>query len=90
MIFKPKKPINRFRKGKINNLLILVLFSLFYYFISLLCRWLASTPDSVTPVWFPDGFAVAFVYLWGYKILPSVFFGSFLANFWAFSVLKVY
>ncbi|PHV61088.1 MASE1 domain-containing protein [Cyanobacterium aponinum] len=88
MTFKPKNLINGFEIRKIGNPFVLLIFALLYYAISLLCRWLASTPDSVTPVWFPDGFAVAFVYLWGYKVLPSVFLGSFLANFWAFSNLN--
>lgn len=74
MTFKPKNLINGFEIRKIGNPFVLLIFALLYYAISLLCRWLASTPDSVTPVWFPDGFAVAFVYLWGYKVLPSVFF----------------
>ncbi|MEL6881651.1 MAG: MASE1 domain-containing protein [Cyanobacteria bacterium J06607_10] len=55
-----------------------------YYGTAELSRWLASTPDNVTPVWPPDGIAVAAVFLSGYSLLPGVFMGSFLANIWAF------
>ncbi|MEL6554048.1 MAG: MASE1 domain-containing protein [Cyanobacteria bacterium J06621_11] len=55
-----------------------------YYGGAELSRWLASTPDNVTPVWPPDGIAVAAVFLYGYAMLPGVCLGSFLANIWAF------
>ncbi len=55
-----------------------------YYLTAEISRHLASTPQSVTPVWPPDGFAVAGVLFKGYQVLPGIFFGSFLANIWAF------
>lgn len=33
------------------------------------------------PVWLPAGIALSAVYLWGYKLLPGVFFASFIFNF---------
>lgn len=47
-------------------------------------RYVASTPQNVTPIWPPDGFASAIVLICGYWTLPGVFLGSFLSNIWAF------
>jgi len=58
--------------------------ALAYYGTAELSRWLASTPQNVTPVWPPDGIAVAAVFLYGFWMLPGVCLGSFLANIWAF------
>jgi two-component system, NtrC family, sensor kinase len=61
-----------------------VALALAYYGTAELARWLASTPDNVTPVWPPDGIAVAAVFLYGYGLLPGVCLGSFLSNILAF------
>lgn len=58
--------------------------ALVYYEIAQICRVLASTPQNVTPVWVPDGFASAAVLIYGYWTLPGVFIGSILSNIWAF------
>jgi two-component system, NtrC family, sensor kinase len=55
-----------------------------YYSTAELGRFLASTPDNVTPVWPPDGFALAAVLLLGYRVWPGIAIGSFFANIWAF------
>lgn len=55
-----------------------------YYGLAEICRHLASTPQDVTPVWFPDGFASAAILLFGDRLLLGVLIGSFLANIWAF------
>ncbi len=62
----------------------IVILALIYYGIAEISRHVASTPQSVTPVWPPDGFASAAVLIFGYQILPGVLIGSFLANIWAF------
>ncbi len=49
-----------------------------------LSRDLASTPNAVTPVWPPDGLAVYVTLLYGNRMLPGVFLGSFFANIQAF------
>jgi two-component system, NtrC family, sensor kinase len=61
-----------------------LLVALLYYELANLSRNLASTPNSVTPVWPPDGLAVGAVLLFGNGMLPGVFVGSFLANIQAF------
>ena len=55
-----------------------------YYGLAELSRNLASTPNSVTPVWPPDGLAVGATLIYGNWMLPGVFLGSFLANIQAF------
>ena len=55
-----------------------------YYALAELSRSLASTPNDVTPVWPPDGIAVAAAMICGKSILLGVGVGSFLANIWAF------
>jgi signal transduction histidine kinase/CheY-like chemotaxis protein len=62
----------------------IAILSLVYYETAQFSRILASTPQNVTPVWPPDGFAAAAVFLLGYWIWPGVLIGSFLANIWAF------
>jgi two-component system, NtrC family, sensor kinase len=58
--------------------------ALLYYGLAMVARNFASTPNSVTPVWPPDGLAVGAVMLYGVGVLPGVCFGSFLANVQAF------
>ncbi|MBV5261218.1 response regulator [Synechococcus moorigangaii CMS01] len=72
----PLKPSQRW--------LLSLLLALVYYGVAALSRLVATTPDSVTPVWPPDGIALGMVLIYGYQILPGVFVGSFLANIWAF------
>ena len=47
-------------------------------------RFLASTPDNVTPIWPPDGFALAALLMLGYRVWPGIWIGAFFANIWAF------
>ncbi|TAF52600.1 MAG: histidine kinase [Oscillatoriales cyanobacterium] len=61
-----------------------LIFALSYVSLAEASRYLASTPDSVTPVWPPDGLAVGAAIIYGNGILPGVFLGSFLANIQAF------
>ena len=67
-----------------KKLILNLIFALIYYQMAEISRDLASTPQNVTPVWPPDGFASALVFIYGYWTLPGVFLGSFLSNIWAF------
>jgi signal transduction histidine kinase len=58
--------------------------ALVYDALAELSRAVASTPNSVTPVWPPDGFAVGIVLLCGKSVLPGIFLGSLGANIQAF------
>lgn len=55
-----------------------------YYGTAELGRTIASTPNNITPVWPPDGIALAAVLLLGDWVAPGIWIGSFLANVWAF------
>ncbi|MHC5916615.1 MAG: MASE1 domain-containing protein [Nostoc sp.] len=61
-----------------------VVLAMIYYEMAEISRYLASTPQNVTPVWPPDGIAAGAVLLFGNWIGYGVLLGSFLANFWAF------
>ncbi|MBE7437831.1 MAG: MASE1 domain-containing protein [Spirochaetales bacterium] len=43
--------------------------------------FLAFLHSQVSPVWPPEGISLALVLLRGYRILPGVFLGAFIANF---------
>ncbi len=83
-----RNTIIKFMKSNLQLILIRLVFilvlALVYYETAQLSRILASTPQNVTPVWPPDGFATAAMLLLGYWIWPGVLIGSFLANIWAF------
>lgn len=66
------------------RLISILLLASIYYITAEISRHVASTPQSVTPVWPPDGFAAAAVLVFGSQILPGVFLGSFLSNIGAF------
>lgn len=66
------------------RIVAIVVLALVYYSTAEISRHVAATPQSVTPVWPPDGFASAAVIILGYQVLPGVLIGSFLANIWAF------
>ncbi len=72
------------RLKPLPRILAIVILALIYYGTAELSRHVAATPQSVTPVWSPDGFATAAVLVFGFQILPGVLIGSFLANIWAF------
>jgi two-component system, NtrC family, sensor kinase len=61
-----------------------VLLAILYYGMAEISRNIASTPQSVTPVWPPDGLAEGAVLIWGNWLWVGVLFGSFLANIMAF------
>jgi len=77
-------PIPPSARTKIHLLCGNIALAFAYYGTAELSRWLASTPQNVTPVWPPDGIAVAAVFLFGPAFLPGVCLGSFLSNIWAF------
>jgi signal transduction histidine kinase len=78
---KHKLPISDLLLKRVSGIIIL---AIAYYGMAEIARHLASTPQSVTPVWPPDGVAVGAVLLFGNWIGYGVLLGSFLANFWAF------
>lgn len=55
-----------------------------YYLTAQWGRTLTSAHNQITPVWPPDGLALAAMLVLGYKTWPGVWFGSYLGNIWAF------
>lgn len=68
----------------ITRCIVILLLAFVYYATAEIGRRVASTPQSVTPVWPPDGFASAAVLLFGSWVYPGILLGSFFANVWAF------
>jgi two-component system, NtrC family, sensor kinase len=69
-------------KGLLHPIAVAVI-AVVYYTTGELGRFLASTPNNVTPVWPPDGFALAALLILGYRVWPGVLIGSFFADIWA-------
>ncbi|NUN64760.1 response regulator [Pseudanabaena biceps] len=72
------------RLKPIPRILSIIIVALLYYGMAEISRHVAATPQDVTPVWPPDGFASAAILIFGFQLLPGVLIGSFLANIWAF------
>lgn len=47
-------------------------------------KLMAIPPGNVTPLWPPSGIALAAILLFGYRIWPGVWLGSFAFNLWFF------
>ena len=54
--------------------------ALAYFALAKLGLGLASIHPSVSPIWPASGLAIAAGLLWGYRALPGIFAGAFLAN----------
>jgi integral membrane sensor domain MASE1 len=53
-----------------------------YFIIGKLSLLLAIPPGYATPVWLAAGIALGGILLFGYRVWPGIFFGSFLVNVW--------
>ncbi len=58
----------------------LLLTALAYFIAGKLSLLLAIPPGFATPVWPAAGIAFTAIFLWGYRLLPAVFAGSFFIN----------
>src|SRR5260370_30455271 len=66
---------------EIKNI-ILNLFITFVYIISgKLGLSLAFVNASTTAIWPPTGIALSAILLFGYRVVPAIFFGAFFVNF---------
>lgn len=68
----------------LGNFFLLMLITFFYFALGRFGQLLALPPGYVSAVWPPSGIALAAVILFGYRVLPGVFFGSFINNFLLF------
>ncbi len=57
-----------------------VVLACIYFLLAKLGLTLATINQSVSPVWPATGFAFSIVYLFGFRTLPAVFVGAFVAN----------
>ncbi len=64
----------------VRNCVWIFLIALTYFVGGLIGHMLAVQPGFATPVWLPSGIALASVILFGNRILPAVFLGSFFYN----------
>ena len=55
-----------------------VLLTIVYYLSAQLTLALSLPPSGATPIWAPSGIALGAVLVWGYRLLPGIFFGDFL------------
>ncbi|BCG64301.1 MAG: two-component system, chemotaxis family, CheB/CheR fusion protein [Methyloprofundus sp.] len=55
-----------------------LLLTIVYYFAAQLTLTLSLPPSGATPIWAPSGIALGAILIWGYRLLPAVFFGDFL------------
>nr|MDQ3016818.1 MASE1 domain-containing protein [Bacteroidota bacterium] len=51
-----------------------------YFILARLSLNLQFEKSNATPVWPPAGFGLAMILLWGYRVIPGIFFGAFAAN----------
>jgi signal transduction histidine kinase len=58
----------------------IALVSIAYYCAARLGLFLAFEHTNASPVWPPSGIAVGLTLLFGYRVLPGVFIGAFIAN----------
>lgn len=62
------------------TVLLSVVVALSYYLAAVLGLSLAIPPGYATALWPPSGIALGVTLVWGYRILPGVYLGAFLAN----------
>lgn len=64
----------------IKDLLLGLILVLVYFVAAKLGLKLAFVNASATAVWPPTGIAIASILIFGYKVVPAIFLGAFLAN----------
>jgi len=70
------------RRYSVLKLIVLnLVFTAIYFACAKLGLGLATLNHNASPVWPATGFAIAIVYIFGFKVLYSVAAGAFLANF---------
>ncbi|MBT3878942.1 MAG: PAS domain S-box protein [Candidatus Scalindua sp.] len=51
-----------------------------YFILAKLGLLMAFKQTNASPVWPPTGFAIAVIFLWGYRVWPGILIGAFLIN----------
>ena len=63
-----------------RTVFLILLLALLYYVAARLSLLMAFENTNATPIWPPSGIALAFVWIFGYRVWPGIFIGAFLAN----------
>jgi PAS domain S-box-containing protein len=79
-----KHPLTNSRPGLVENLLTAGV----YFVLARLSLLLQFQSSNATPVWPPSGFAFAIILLLGYRIVPGIMLGAFVANVLIFNINK--
>lgn len=75
--------INHFGiKNIFSNWIIILLVTVLYAITGYMGLFFAAPPGYATAIWIPSGIALGVVLVWGLRILPGVFLGSLLTNFY--------
>lgn len=70
--------------SKDRTLLWIIVLAVLYYFTAKWSLLLAFKNTNASPIWPPAGIALAFVWLFGYRVWPGIFIGASLANYTTF------
>lgn len=65
-----------------SNLAIILVVTALYVFTGYEGLYFATPPGYATAIWIPSGIALGAVLVWGLRILPGVFLGSLITNFY--------
>ena len=79
----------KFQLSKANSLILALFLAVLYYAAGRAGLLLAIPPGYATIFWPASGIALAFVYHFGYRLLPGVFLGSALLNFLTYYIPDV-
>jgi PAS domain S-box-containing protein len=71
---------NRQGRVELSNFFRIIILALVYVALGKASLWLAIPPGYATVVWPPSGVALAAVVVFGCRLWPGVFIGSFLTN----------
>jgi PAS domain S-box-containing protein len=71
-----KAALTSIQKTVALNIVLIVL----YFVAARLSLLFALGNTNATPIWPPSGIALAFIWIFGYRVWPGIFCGAFLAN----------
>lgn len=67
-------------KSTVQTILFNLLFAVIYFILGKIGLGLATLNNNVSPVWPATGFAIAIVYLYGFRFLAAIALGAFAVN----------
>lgn len=67
-----------------NSVVLVLVLALIYVFTGRMGFMFTFSPGNIMPFWPPAGLAIAMVFLFGQRLTPGVWIGSFLLDLWFF------